>query len=1143
MSDFRKPRADHPIYPKSAIYRPTTSKGFIVPKGLKGKKGGKKKKKGKKAKYDPEAIARVHQQTSRNKERELLQEQLDYRRAQRVVEEEQRIRAAELAEERRREERERFALEARQMRDQRDFFRQLGNAAAGIAAGVGARAGAVGGGLPHAGVAAPAVGGGGVIHLPDAPRARQEDVDRRAAQVEADMRAAAQRGAQQEVDRIRQEAAAEIDAARQVGRLSDERARRERERLEQRFAEEMEGLESRARAAEAQAQDAEAQVAAHRAQIEQLQQQVLEGRVNQEEAREALRRLRALAGEEELEPQGEGGGLVRQRTAVGGERAAQFGGGRPRRRPGEEAPEWVRNDPGVLAGWGERIPPLSRAAQERRGEERTAQLRTMAQDIQEEQGLRDSGWTDATQSLVEGGAFADYGVPGMDDTAQAELDQIRESLVFTDESRRERQRRIAAANARWFDFLERRRIESGARGTFRPKHSPSMDALSAQLALEDLGAQPEPQGGGAPRGPTPPPTEGRGSRPKPPGGRGGGSRGRSARNVVSREDSDAARRELQQIVDKPFLGGGEGPAVQHPVGDDPKSREQPRPEEFVPERQEGQVPEEDPAKKREREWREKGSGRPYHELPDWYKYGGEPRRSETHKVVKPTPEQKPPKEPFIRGEPDWEVPQPRGVLVEPHVQPEPQAEGGVVTPFGKYNIVRHKRTGRLGWVSEGGVGEAGGEAPDAIEVSFFKDREAARSGRLDRLAAELAPPPRLGEDEDRERQRLSKKHQQAESDRRRQVQAPTQFLPQEADRLSELERRHEASLQLPTDPHQVRSTTFSGVDEGDMTPEERLELLRQIGKQTNRNVRLSHTGEKQPFQERASFEGKRLWLESDDWGSAGGKAHYRLSKRAQEDGEGEGERLFIHSYDRKNDRWLIQREKGHIEGVKGAKKNTSGRSNISHEDLVRHLQAQQVRLRRDGDQAEGGGFLAGAAEAAGAVGRLGAAGAGMMGGAIGGAARVAWEAAGSPTARDVAGGAAGLAARAVTGAGSAAYEVSSGLAGLAAEGVADAYEHNIGAPARVARLPSAPGAQTGYEQTGRPEVRLQTESELRREAEQTPVATFRGSGGAVPDVPRRITDPRPAGVRLGSPVGLGAANEPPVGWGVSPGVSRERPDA
>ena len=43
MSDFRKPRADHPIYPKSAIYRPTTSKGFIVPKGLKGKKGGKKK--------------------------------------------------------------------------------------------------------------------------------------------------------------------------------------------------------------------------------------------------------------------------------------------------------------------------------------------------------------------------------------------------------------------------------------------------------------------------------------------------------------------------------------------------------------------------------------------------------------------------------------------------------------------------------------------------------------------------------------------------------------------------------------------------------------------------------------------------------------------------------------------------------------------------------------------------------------------------------------------------------------------------------------------------------------------------------------------------------------------------------------------
>ena len=122
-------------------------------------------------------------------------------------------------------------------------------------------------------------------------------------------------------------------------------------------------------------------------------------------------------------------------------------------------------------------------------------------------------------------------------------------------------------------------------------------------------------------------------------------------------------------------------------------------------------------------------------------------------------------------------------------------------------------------------------------------------------------------------------------------------------------------------------------------------------------------------------------------------------------------------------------------------------------------------------------------------------------------------------------------------------EVGGGLAGLAAEGVADAYEAGVRAPARVAQLPTAGGGLTGFEQSGRPGLRLQTESELRREAEQAPVATFRGSGGAVPDVPRRVTDPRPVGVRLGSPVGIGAANEPPVDWGTPRGaMSRERPD-
>ena len=548
MSDFRKPRADHPIYPKSAIYRPTTSRGWIVPKGLKGKKGGKKRKKGKKATYDPETIARVHQQTSRNKERELLQEQLDYRRAQRVVEEEQRIRAAELAEDRRREERARFALEARQMGAQRAFFLQLGNAAAGIAAGVGARAGAAGGAIGGGGGGG-ALGGGAVggaappapavaIPLPDAPRYNEQDLQRGIAQAEERMRQAAQQRDGGEVAAIRQAAAAEVDAARRADRLTAEQAARARAELEQRFAEQMEGLESRARAAEAGQQEAEEQVAAGREQIAQLQQQVLEGQEEQEEALARLRSIAEFGGPPRWQEAAMG--LVRQQTAVGS--------------PGEEF------------------------------ERGTAELRTMAQDIQEEQGRKSSGWADATQSLVDGGAFADYGVPHMDETAQEELDQLRQSLVFTDaDGRRERQRRTAAANKRWFDFLGRRRIETGARGTLRPKHSPSMEALSAQLALEDLGAQPEPEGqiGGEPRGPTPPPpTEGGGSRPQPPEGRsrgrGGGSRGRSSRKVVSREESETARRELQGIVDKPFLGGGAVPDVQRAIGGE-------RPKEFVPE--------------------------------------------------------------------------------------------------------------------------------------------------------------------------------------------------------------------------------------------------------------------------------------------------------------------------------------------------------------------------------------------------------------------------------------------------------------------------------------------------------------------------------------------------------------------------------
>ena len=1096
MSDFRKPRADHPIYPTSAIYRPTTSRGWVVPKGLKGKKGGKKKKKGKKATYDPETIARVHQQTSKNKERELLHEQLDYRRAQRVIEEEQRERAAQLAEERRNDERARFALEARQMGAQRAFFQQIGNAAAGIAAGVGARAGAAGGALggaalPHAGVAVPPAVGGApdVIHLHDAPRFSQRDLERHAANVEDRMRAAAQAQDQAAIDAIRRQAAAEVDAARRAGRMSDEQAARMRAELEQRYTEQIEALGSRARAAEEHAREADAEV-------ERLRQQVLEGRA---ESAEALARLKAISEEEELEPQGEGGGLVRQRTTTGPER---------------------------------RRPPLSEQAQ-------------IARDIEavrrEVAGERDS-WVNATSRLVEEGSFADYGVTEMDEKTQYELDQIGQRLVFTPGmSKRERQRQAAAMNARWFDFLDRRRLETGARGTFRPKHSPSMEALSAQLALEDVGAQPEPEGtegGGAPR-------------PQPPGGRGSrGSRGRSARNVVSPMSPQAAAHLRGMLSPVPKGkeahgpggvvppettegGGGEGPPVQHAIGEDPKSREGlPRAERDI-----------EPAAR--------GVERPKEFVPVRIEPVKPTPRPPTPPIIIGIPGEPPPPSPRIPPLVTKTPPQP---APEPEVEPEPQPERGRPgRPFGLHNIVRHKRTGRVGYVSEGPKPETG---PDNFQLTFFDDKKVKASLRAAfsyELSQSLKPPPKLGEEDLRELRRLRRKEGKESSDRLHHHPAPTKLTTEERDRLADLDYRDVKSLEIGGRTHE---SSTDAVDEGVglITPGERLELLRQLGQKAVADgakgkqayIRLSEAKDKEPFRPLNHFEDRKLWLESDDWSSAGTGKHYKLSKAAQERGEGEGERLFLHSYDptKSKDRggsWLYQREKGHLEDA--GVKNTSGRGNISHDALVAALQAQEVRLRRDGDEEEAtflAGAVAGAQAAAEGVGRLGVAAGGMMGGAVGGAARIAWEAAGSPTARDVAEGTGRLAARGVVAAGSAALEVGGGLVGLAVEGGQDLYEQQVGAPARIARLPSAPGGLTGYEQSARPGLRLQTESEI--EAEQAPLAT--GSSRAHPGFARRITNPQPADLGGGASAvrGLGAANEPPVDWGTPRGGMRSDRD-
>ena len=153
-----------------------------------------------------------------------------------------------------------------------------------------------------------------------------------------------------------------------------------------------------------------------------------------------------------------------------------------------------------------------------------------------------------------------------------------------------------------------------------------------------------------------------------------------------------------------------------------------------------------------------------------------------------------------------------------------------------------------------------------------------------------------------------------------------------------------------------------------------------------------------------------------------------------------------------------------------------------------------------------------------------------MGGAVGGAARLAYEAAGSPTAGDVAAGTGRLAARAVTGGARAAYEVAGGLGSLALEGAADLYETGVRAPQRIGELPTAGGGQTGHEQfgSGFHRARLLTESEI--EAERGATHTYRGSGGAHPDHPRVVTDPQPVGRGGG---GLSPADRP---------MDRTRPD-
>ena len=912
------PRPDDPILPETAIYQAKTRRGYIRPKGRRGKKPKGKRKKT----IHPEEILRIHQQSQINKERDLREIALEQSKKRLELEEARIVAAEERAGERVLIDRANLVREARMARETREFYRGIGDVAARIAAGYG------GGG----GAGAPAIGGGvygrEVVRGARVPQALHDqlvaELEGRHGEELADMM-------RQQRERFDEEA----ERAAEHGRASDAEIgalRAEMERLHARTLE--------------QAAELEAERAARGERETELAQEIIRltprtPQAEQQAEQQADRPLRLspeppVTTPAVVEPTGEGVFGLEDEGFVG-----TLSGHRRQQRADEWEAEVRRTGflpPEGTAGLGGISDYIRRGRKEimDTGQTRLPSTREQVRADESRTGTHRSQVRFRPESPVRE-------VEGM----RLELDPYTPSGTTSEAWERYNQRARALLIEGGYnpeehlDFLDaqRRDILGGESGEsisryIRGLPSPLRESPGTGRTMrrwrreleESVEVAPEPEV--EPEGTT---------LPIP-----------SAIAHWTNLTDDDIRRWMEE---NPYWRPPEQPISsrrtktsspritlgRRQVSGSPRpktaARGISRPEGFTPE-----LPVEDPAKREERERRERGSGRRYEDLPDWYKYGGERVREE--KRVRPSPRAAEPEtEPFIRGEPEWEVPRPQ-------VPPERKPRG-----YGWGNIVRHKKTGRLGWVRPT-HGAVGGLHQD-FELSFFK-----QTGGIPLPSANEQQP--FGDEEEDQLREVKKKlrsrygygdlkrEQQWQSARpgseltsldviRAKLEKSDPPLLKEFDRLRVLEEEAQEDIT------RARGSTAEAVEEADLTPRERLELLRAAGRQSNTIIRTSLGGERDLYKATDAFEGKRLWV-SGDFGKKGLRGFTSFRSAVKRHGAPvEEERGFIHSYEPAVDRWVIQREKGH----EGTSADVSGRSTIGHKGLMKLLDDETLVVERE----------------------------------------------------------------------------------------------------------------------------------------------------------------------------------------------------
>ena len=917
------PRPDDPILPETAIYQAKTRRGYIRPKGRRGKKPKGKRKKT----IHPEEILRIHQQSQINKERDLREIALEQSKKRLELEEARMAREEGRAGERVLIDRANLAREARMARETREFYRGIGEVAARIAAGYGGGGGAGRGDI--------AIGGGvfgrEVVRGARVPQALHDQLmeeleGRHGEELEDMMR--------QQRERFDEEA----ERAAEAGRASDAEIgalRAEMGRLHARTLE--------------QAAELEAERAARGERETELAQEIIRLTPRPQAEQQADRPLRLspeppVVTPAVVEPTGEGVfGLEEEDWTTQGQRRQQ------------RADDWeaeVRRT-GFLpaegtAGLGGISDYIRRGRQEimDTGQTRLPSTREQVRADESRTGTHRSQVRFRPESPVRE-------VEGM----RLELDPYTPSGTTSEAWERYNQRARALLIEGGYnpeehsDFLDAQRRdilggESGEsisryiRGLPSPlrKRSPTPEVWSSRRRLsreleesvevEPGGARPEPEPEVEPEGTTLPIPS-------------------AIAHWTNLTDTDI-RRWMEENPhwrppEQPISSRRTKPSSpritlgHRKVSESPRpktaARGISRPEGFTPE-----LPVEDPAKREERERLAKGSGRRYEDLPDWYKYGGERVREETR--VRPSPRAAEPEtEPFIRGEPEWERPRPQ-------VPPERQPRG-----YGWGNIVRHKKTGRLGWVRPT-HGAVGGLHQD-FELSFFK-----QTGGIPLPSANEQQP--FGDEEEDQlrevKKRLRTKYGYGDLKREKHWQSArpgseltsldvirAKLEKSDPPLLKEFDRLRVLEEEAQEDITRARGSTAEAVEEADLTPRERLELLRAAGRQSNTIIRTSLGGERDLYKATDAFEGKRLWV-SGDFGRKGLRGFTSFRSAVKRHGAPvEEERGFIHSYEPAVDRWVIQREKGH----EGTSADVSGRSTIGHKGLMKLLDDETLVVERE----------------------------------------------------------------------------------------------------------------------------------------------------------------------------------------------------